>query len=76
MTDVILVATIIVFFVAAALLVRVLDRMIAGSRDEDGPDEEAAEADASGHQLEPGGSSPGRLETPLQAPRRGAGDTG
>jgi hypothetical protein len=53
MTDVILIATIVVFFVAAALLVRVLDRMIAGSRDEAGPDEEAAEADASGHELEP-----------------------
>jgi hypothetical protein len=45
MTDVVLVATIVVFFVAAALLVRVLDRMIAGSGDELDPDEEeAAEA--------------------------------
>jgi hypothetical protein len=40
MTDVVLVATIVVFFVAAALLVRVLDRMIAASGDEAGPDEE------------------------------------
>jgi hypothetical protein len=45
MTDVVLVATIVVFFVAAALLVRVLDRMIANSGDEPDPDdEEAAEA--------------------------------
>jgi len=45
MTDVVLVATIVVFFVAAALLVRVLDRMIAGSAEEADPDEEeAAEA--------------------------------
>lgn len=57
MTDVILIATIVVFFVAAALLVRVLDRMIEGSRDEAGPGEEAAEADASGHELEPGRSA-------------------
>jgi hypothetical protein len=34
MTDVILIATIVAFFVAAALLVRVLDHIIAGS----GPD--------------------------------------
>jgi hypothetical protein len=39
MPDVVLVATIVAFFVAAALLVRVLDRMIAGSSDLD-PDEE------------------------------------
>ncbi len=54
MTDVVLIATIVVFFVAAALLVRVLDRMIAGSGDEAGRDEEAAEADASTRELEPG----------------------
>jgi hypothetical protein len=54
MTDVVLIATIVVFFVAAALLVRVLDRMIAGSGDEAGPDEHAAEADASARDLEPG----------------------
>jgi hypothetical protein len=51
-SDVILVATILAFFVAAALLVRVLDRMIAASGDEAGPDEEAA--DAPGHDMEPG----------------------
>jgi len=44
MTDIILIATIVAFFVAAALLVRVLDRMIAGSgtdadRDPDPPDQ-------------------------------------
>jgi hypothetical protein len=31
MTDIILIATIVAFFVAAALLVRVLDRMIAAA---------------------------------------------
>jgi hypothetical protein len=55
MTDVVLVATIVVFFVAAALLVRVLDRMIAGSGDEADPDEEAAEAPQ--RQPEPSGPS-------------------
>jgi hypothetical protein len=44
MTDVILIATIVAFFVAAALLVRVLDHMIAGSgsdadRDPDSDDQ-------------------------------------
>ena len=38
MTDVILIATIVAFFVAAALLVRVLDRMIAGSGTDADPD--------------------------------------
>jgi hypothetical protein len=51
MTDVVLIATIVVFFVAAALLVRVLDRMIAGSGDEAGRDEEA---EVSSRELEPG----------------------
>jgi hypothetical protein len=55
MTDVVLVATIVVFFVAAALLVRVLDRMIAGSGEEPDPDgQEAAEAP----RLEPERSRP------------------
>jgi hypothetical protein len=54
MTDVVLVATIVVFFVAAALLVQVLDRMIAGSGDELDPDEEEAEA----ARPEPGRSRP------------------
>ena len=31
MTDIVLIATIVAFFAAAALLVRVIDRMIAGS---------------------------------------------
>ena len=44
MTDVILIATIVAFFVAAALLVRVLDHMIVGSgsdadRDPDSDDQ-------------------------------------
>lgn len=39
MTDVILVATIIVFFVAAALLVRALGGVVADSADEAGSDE-------------------------------------
>jgi hypothetical protein len=43
-TDVVLVATIVAFFVAAALLVRVLDRMIASSSDEPDPGEEEAAA--------------------------------
>ena len=38
MTDIILIATIVAFFAAAALLVRVIDRMIAGSA-EAGDDE-------------------------------------
>jgi hypothetical protein len=36
-TDVVLIATIVAFFVAAALLVRVLDRMIAGSGEDADP---------------------------------------
>jgi hypothetical protein len=44
MSDVALIATIVVFFVAAALLVRVLDRMIAGSSELDPDEEEEAAA--------------------------------
>jgi hypothetical protein len=51
-TDVVLIATIVAFFAAAALLVRALDRMIAKS-DEPGQDEETAEADE--RDLQPGG---------------------
>jgi hypothetical protein len=49
MTDIVLVATIVAFFVAAALLVRVIDRMIAGASEEQvaSGDDEA--------ELEPGG---------------------
>ena len=36
MTDIILIAVIVAFFAAAALLVRVLDGMIAGGASEDG----------------------------------------
>ena len=53
MTDVILVAAIVAFFVAAALLVRVLDHMIAHADLDSDSDDEAA-----GPQPEPGG--PGR----------------
>ncbi len=42
MTDVILIATIVAFFVATALLVRVLDRMIVGSGTDAGLDDEAS----------------------------------
>jgi hypothetical protein len=52
-TDVVLIATIVAFFAAAALLVRVLDRMITKSADEPGQDEETAEADE--RDLQPGG---------------------
>jgi len=48
MTDVILIAVIVAFFVAAALLVGVIDRMIVGARE----DVEAGEDD--GAELEPG----------------------
>jgi len=48
MTDIILIAVIVAFFVAAALLVRVIDRMIAGASEEVGADEET------GAELEPG----------------------
>ena len=49
MTDIVLVATIVAFFVAAALLVRVIDRMIAGASEE-----QAAPGEDEG-ELEPGG---------------------
>jgi hypothetical protein len=52
-TDVVLIATIVAFFAAAVLLVRVLDRMIAKSADESDQDEETAEADE--RDLQPGG---------------------
>ena len=48
MTDIVLVTTIVAFFVAAALLVGVIDRMITGAREEQAaPGEDGAE-------LEPG----------------------
>ncbi len=50
MTDVVLIATIVVFFVAAASLVGVLDRVIADSGDDAGPDHE----EPSGPGPEPG----------------------
>jgi hypothetical protein len=53
MTDVILVAAIVAFFVAAALLVRVLDRMIAHADSDIDADAEA-EAEAAGPQPELG----------------------
>ena len=43
MTDIILIATIVAFFVAAALLVRVLDHMIASSASDADSDDEASE---------------------------------
>ncbi len=57
MTDVILIATIVAFFGAAALLVRVLDRLITGARgDADFEDEPAAVNEAAaGTSYESGG---------------------
>ena len=49
MTDIILIATIVAFFVAAALVVRVLDHMIASSASDADLDDEASETG-----LEPG----------------------
>ncbi|HUA29546.1 MAG TPA: hypothetical protein VMC03_11730 [Streptosporangiaceae bacterium] len=49
MEDVTLVAVIVVFFVAAALLVRLLDDMIGHSADEPDPQDEAPE-----HEPQPG----------------------
>ena len=43
MTDIILIATVVAFFVAAALIVRVLDHMIASSVSDADTDDEAAE---------------------------------
>ena len=53
MTDVILIATIVAFFVAAALLVRVIDHMIADAREPGGAAEDDA-AEDDGAELEPG----------------------
>jgi len=47
MTDIVLIATIVAFFAAAALLVRVIDRMIVGSA-------EAGDGEGDGAELEPG----------------------
>ena len=55
MTDVILIAAIVAFFVAAALLVRVLDRMIAHADSDTDAEAEASEApEAPGPQPELG----------------------
>ena len=55
MTDVILVAAIVAFFVAGALLVRVLDRMIAHADSDTDAEAEASEApEAPGPQPELG----------------------
>ena len=43
MEDIILIATIVAFFVAAALVVRVLDHMIASSGSDADADDETAE---------------------------------
>ena len=56
MTDVVLIATIVVFFVAAALLVRVLDRMIANSAEEAGPGDDETAPEAPRGELERGRS--------------------
>ncbi len=48
MTDVILIATMVAFFVAAALLVRVLDHMIGGSGPDADPGDEVPTAVESG----------------------------
>ena len=54
MTDIVLVAVIVAFFTAAALLVGVIDRMIAGASEQSvAPDEDGADED--GAELEPGG---------------------
>jgi hypothetical protein len=47
MTDIVRIVTIVAFFAAAALLVKVIDRMIAGSA-------EAGADDGDGAELEPG----------------------
>jgi hypothetical protein len=52
MSDFVLVVVIVAFFVAAALVVRVLDRMIATDRDDADPADEATDAPA--RELEPG----------------------
>jgi hypothetical protein len=57
MTDIILIATIVAFFVAAALVVRVLDRMIAASGTDADPDPDSDPRD----QVSPPAVEPGRL---------------
>ena len=52
MSDFVLVVVIVAFFVAAALLVRVLDRMVATDRDDPDPADETTDAPA--RELEPG----------------------
>jgi len=54
MTDFVLVVVILAFFVAAALLVRVLDRMVATDRDDGDPGDET---DAPARELQPGRSA-------------------
>jgi hypothetical protein len=57
-TDVILIATILAFFLAAAQLVRALGRVIADSGDDAGPEDDAGpDADASEHELQGGRSA-------------------
>ena len=53
-TDFVLVVVMVAFFVAAALLVRVLDRMIATDRDDGDPGDET---DTPARELEPGRSA-------------------
>ena len=55
MTDIILLATIVAFFVAAALGVRVLDRMIAAAGTDADPDPDPDP------QVSPADAEPGRL---------------
>jgi hypothetical protein len=57
MTDIILIATIVAFFVAAAVGVRVLDRMIAASGTDADPDSDPDPRD----QVSPPDVEPGRL---------------
>jgi hypothetical protein len=70
MTDVILVFVMIAFFVAAAVLVRLLSRMIDAS----GYDVEDEEADADPGDIDYGdGGGPGDGGSTLNAPRRKPG---
>jgi hypothetical protein len=55
--DVILIATILVFFLAAAQLVRALGRVIAGSGGAGPEDDAGPEDEASGQELQPGRSA-------------------
>jgi hypothetical protein len=54
-TDIILIAVIVAFFAVAALLVRVIDGMIADAAGQDGADEPELEPEPG---LEPGPGSP------------------